>query len=146
MKTSLWLIMALLVSCLPLCAQQLVYEPHKNVVVDVTFEGKDASRVTDASYVFTLDGQPIPSQPSFLSSINCGGSSKLLSTPNTFEISCPVAINQAAGDYRLTNISAGFRELNMGLSYNEGEFPARKITIKNTGELSKPKIKDVQVH
>ncbi len=146
MKTILWLTIIFLLNCLPVLAQGVSYKPSQNVIVVVTFEGKDASKVTGAEYTFQLDGQVPSSQPRFNEQLTCG-QSKSAGRPNTFEISCSIPTNAADGDYHLSQITALFREFgNMGLLYNSAEFPARKIRIDNSNTLTKPAIKDVQVH
>ena len=148
MKTrNLWLVLGMLVTCQFVSAQGPTYHPGQSVTVAITFEGKDASRVTSLSYVFRLDGADPDSEPQFSAELNsnelnCGNSK--LTAPNTVEISCEVPPSQAAGVYHLAELSAIFRDVgNVELPY--AEFPARKIKIANSNALIQPKIKDLQV-
>ncbi|MGB8988895.1 MAG: hypothetical protein WCC37_20010 [Candidatus Sulfotelmatobacter sp.] len=146
MKTNLWPIAVVLLACCSALGQGPVYKLNQDVVLTVTFEGKDASKVSSGTYVFRLDGNRHDDQAGFNTDFNCGAGSRVVVT-GTIEMICKVKSNQASGEYKLLQLNISFSEIdNAQVSYAESEFPARKITIRNDTTLIKPTIKDVQVH
>lgn len=144
MKSYLWLA-AVLLACSSLYAQNPVYQVGQIVVVTVTYQGKDASKVSSSNFVFRLAGKPLDTQNNFNTDFGCGDAAKVVS-PGTVEISCKIGISQADGEYNLLQIGASFSEVGVNALYQGSDFPARKITIQNHSAFTKPSIKDVQVH
>jgi hypothetical protein len=122
-------------------APPLTYQPGQTIRVSVTFEGADASKINSVQMVWDTPKAP-DNQPNFPIQIYPGTSKKIPGS-NTFEVSYEVPKNQASGDYTLSQIRGVVDSPSVTLFYSRPEIPERKLTIKNTETLEKPKVKDV---
>jgi hypothetical protein len=115
------------------------YKPGDKITLKVTFEGKDASRITYVSMSIRTGGD-LPTQPNFATDL---GTSDFKSVgPNTFEATFVVPDNQASGDYQLVEIQARIDQL-VTLHYSQTEYPERHFKIENSKTIEKPKIKSL---
>jgi hypothetical protein len=126
-------------------APPLSYSPDQKIVLSATFEGVGADQVSSGNFCFGLQGTVSPSQPSFNNQMCSNGNDSRLIPPHTVEMTFTIPKNQATGEYRLNQMSADVRSLNISFNYGKDEVPNRMVTIKNTATATKPKLKDVQV-
>jgi hypothetical protein len=150
MKNFVWLIPIPILLALSASTQTatppLSYGPDQKIILDATFEGPGADQVTGGSFCFNLQGARPPSQLEFSSQLCSNlGESKLI-PPHTLEMTFTIPKNQAAGDYRLSQISTYDKRLDSVFLYTKDELPNRMVNINNPNTATKPKLKDVQVH
>jgi hypothetical protein len=146
-RAAIFMVLTALVFCGSAKAQTptapVEYRPGDIIKISVTFEGKDADKITAVS-MYLVNSNPPTDQRGFQHDARSGDSKP--TGPNTFELSYPIPDNIATGDYKLTDITASFyKPAQVNLSYDVSEFPAKTFTIKNSKTLVKPKIKDVKV-
>jgi len=94
--------------------------------------------------IWQLQTHPADNQPNFTRSIDVSSESKPTSS-GSIEISYPVPLGQAKGEYALTGLVASVPSLGISLNYDSSELPPRKLTITNSTTFEKPKVKDIKV-
>jgi len=125
----------------------LSYSPGQKIVITATFEGADADHLAEGNFCFGLMQETaLASQPSFSGQICSSGPDSKLLPLHTLEMTFTVPNNQAAGQYRLSQISINLKNPNINFIYGKDELPIRMVKIENPATATKPKLKDVQVH
>ncbi len=106
----------------------------------VSFDGPDAGKLTAAQVFFELPRvDPKNDQTGFTTSLRLD-TTKVIGS-GVFQVAVTIPTNLASGVYRLSNISAGTRDI--GASYNEG-LPLLNITIENPARFIKPEFKGIR--
>lgn len=119
-----------------------IYHPNDVIKISVTFEGKDAERISHASAELkTADEHS--DQLNFTGDFT--GESTDVPGAKTFEILVKVPANATSGTYKLVNITAYVRDLNINITYvSPADFKALTYVVENASHLVKPTIKDVR--
>jgi hypothetical protein len=115
------------------------YHPGETISFSISFDGKDASKMTGAQAYFRLTSRLHDEQQAF--STQLGVTTAKPISPGVFEISIVIPPNMATGTYSFFQANTGTPDV--GFVYNEG-LPILTVTIENSSEISKPAFKSIK--